>query len=86
MSSDYRIMLSAVLDDRKFWILYLLACFGALFFLGFSAVKGVMIMVAMFITLAVFSVSLIFSVMLITDLKNETLADAGLNLSHQAPD
>lgn len=86
MPSDYYIMLRAVLEDWKFWVLYLTACFVALFWVGFTAMQGVIIMVAMFITLAVFVISLILSVVLITELKNETLADAGLNLSQQAPD
>lgn len=86
MASDYSIMLHAVLADRRFWILYVLACFASLLWVGFSAVQGVMIVAGMFITLAVFGVSTILCVMLITALKNNGIVETGVSLSTQAPD
>ncbi|HON80641.1 MAG TPA: hypothetical protein PLN56_00030 [Methanoregulaceae archaeon] len=86
MSSDYSIMLHKVLADRKFWIIYFLASFSALLWVGFSAVQGAMIIVAMVITLAISSISLVLCVMLVTDLKNKTIRGTGAGLANQAPD
>lgn len=86
MSSDYSIMLHAVLADRRFWILYIIACFATLLWVGFSAAQGVMIVAGLFITLAVFGVSAILCVMLIADLKNNATVGMGVSLSNQAPD
>lgn len=86
MSSDYSIMLHGVLADQRFWILYVLACFASLLWVGFAAMQGVMIVAGLFITLAVFGVSAILCVMLITDLKNNAIVGTGVSLSNQAPD
>jgi ABC-type protease/lipase transport system fused ATPase/permease subunit len=75
-----------VLSDRKFWIIYILACFSVLLWVGLSAVQGAMIIVAMIITLAVASISAILCMMLISDLKNNTPGGAGISLSSQAPE
>jgi apolipoprotein N-acyltransferase len=86
MSSDYSIMLHAMLADRRFWIFYIFACLIVLLWVGLSVMQGVMFFIGLFITLIVLSLSVVFCMMLITDLRNSASLGTGVSLSNQASD
>jgi hypothetical protein len=86
MSSDYSIMLHAVLADRRFWIFYIFACGTALLWVGLSAMRGVMFFIGLFVTLIVMSFSIIFCLMLISELRNGASQAKGVSLVKQVSD